>query len=69
MGDGMSRVIPRMKAQLKFPMMPAKSDPLFKSPLKQRENPQIHQRTVVHPMETKLWIMIARTYFRPTRPP
>jgi hypothetical protein len=68
-GEGISKVMPRRKTQSKFPMIPAKSEPLLRSPLKQRENPQIHQITVVHPMETKLWIMMARTFFRPTRPP
>ena len=49
--------------------MPKKSVPLFRSPLKHSENPNSHQRMVVRPMETKLWIMIARTFLRPTSPP
>jgi len=28
-----------------------------------------NQMTVVRPSETKLWIMIAKTFLRPTRPP
>src|SRR5712692_1412161 len=67
--DGVSRVIPRRKAQWKFPRMPKVSVPLFRSPLKQSEKPNAHHSTVVQPMDTKLWIMIARTFLRPTRPP
>ena len=29
----------------------------------------MYQSTVVQPIDTKLWIMIARTFFRPTSPP
>ena len=61
--------MPRRKAQSKLPMMPAKSVPLFRSPLKQSEKPKAHQSTVVQPIETKLCIMIARTFLRPTSPP
>ena len=42
---------------------------LFMSPLKQSEKPNAHQITVVQPIETKLCIMMASTFFRPTRPP
>ena len=59
----------RRKTQSKFPMIPKWSVPLLRSPLKHMENPQAHQRTVVHPIETKLCIMMARTFFRPTSPP
>ena len=38
-------------------------------PLKQREYPKANQMTVVTPIETKLWIMIASTFFLPTSPP
>ncbi len=68
-GDGVASVIPRRNAQSKLPMMPAKSVPLLRSPLKQSEKPQTHQSTVVQPIETKLCIMIASTFLRPTRPP
>ena len=59
----------RRNAQSKLPMMPTKSVPLLRSPLKHIEKPQSHQRTVVQPIETKLWIMMARTFLRPTSPP
>ena len=65
----MSSVMFRRKTQSKLPMMPKWSVPLLRSPLKHIEKPQSHQSTVVQPIETKLWIMIARTFFRPTSPP
>ncbi len=69
LGEGRSRVMPLRKAQSKFPMIPAKSLPDFMSPEKHMEKPTAHQSTVVQPMETKLWIMMASTFLRPTRPP
>ena len=50
-------------------MIPAKSVPLLRSPLKHIEKPNAHQSTVVHPIDAKLCIMIASTFFRPTSPP
>ena len=50
-------------------MMPKKSVPLFISPLKQTEKPNAHHNTVVQPIDTKLWIIIASTFLRPTSPP
>ena len=38
-------------------------------PEKHSEKPKAHQITVVQPIETKLCIMIARTFLRPTSPP
>ena len=68
-GDGWSRVTPRRNARWKLPMMPARSVPVLRSPLKHIEKPTAHQMIVVQPIETKLWIMMASTFFRPTSPP
>ena len=62
-GEGVWRFTLRKKAMWKSPMTPPGP------PLKHSENPHTHQRTVVQPIDTKLWIMIARTFFRPTNPP
>ncbi len=61
--------MPRRNAQWKLPIKPPRSVPLFRSPLKHIEKPHTHHSTVVQPIETKLWIMMARTFLRPTRPP
>ena len=68
-GDGVLSETPRRNAQSKLPMIPAKSVPLLRSPLKHIENPNAHQSIVVHPIDAKLCIMIASTFFRPTSPP
>ena len=39
------------------------------SPEKHSEYPHTYQTTVVQHSDTKLWIMIASTFLRPTRPP
>src|SRR5579863_1287115 len=62
-GDGVESPIPTKQTFLKFPITPCQS------PLKHSENPYKYQITVVHPIETKLWIMMASTFFRPTSPP
>ena len=54
---------PFRKAYWKLPMTPPSP------PLNTSEKPQAHQRKVVQPMDTKLWIMMASTFLRPTRPP
>ncbi len=69
LGDGVLSVMLRRNAQSRLPTMPRKSVPVFRSPEKHSENPNTHQSTVVQPIETKLWIMMASTFFRPTRPP
>jgi hypothetical protein len=61
--------MPRRPAQFRLPTIPKKSVPLFWSPEKQSENPKAHHKTVVQPIETKLCIMMASTFFRPTSPP
>jgi hypothetical protein len=66
---GVESVMPCRKAQSRLPTIPAKSVPLLRSPLKQSEKPQIHQRTVVNPIDTKLCIMMVSTLRRPTSPP
>ncbi len=62
-GDGVVAVTPARKALSRFPMTPPSP------PLKQREYPYAHQMMVVTPMDTKLWIMMVRTFLRPTSPP
>ena len=69
LGEGVASVIPRSPTQCRLPMTPNKSVPLFWSPEKQSEKPKAHHSTVVQPIETKLCIMIASTFFRPTSPP
>ncbi len=69
LGEGVESVMPLSNAQSKLPMIPPKSVPLLRSPLKHIEKPQRYHRTVVQPIETKLCIMIASTFFRPTSPP
>ena len=68
-GAGVLSDTPRRNARSKLPTIPAKSVPLLRSPLKHIENPKAHQSTVVHPIDAKLCIMIASTFFRPTSPP
>ena len=52
--NAVSGVIPFKKLFSKFPIIPAKSVPSAKEPLKQNEYPTINQSTVDQPNDTKL---------------
>ncbi len=60
--EGVVRLTPCSPTLSRLPIIPCQS------PLKHSEYPYKYQITVVQPIETKLWIMMARTFFRPTSP-
>ena len=68
--DGVVTETPWRKDISKFPIMPpSRSVCDFRSPEKHIEYPQMNHKTVVKPMDTKLCIIMERTFLRPTRPP
>ena len=60
---GESSETPFRNALSRLPMIPAVS------PEKHSEYPTANQMIVVQPIDTKLCIMIASTFLRPTSPP